>query len=154
MENKYFGGNRLMNDPVLAIGSGGNTEKVSTTALDSSGQTVYTIDGIIYNLADGDHALTAASLATAYTALLLIQVNAAGTVSSKLGTAVLTATLAAGNDVLQYPKPDAGNVAIGYVKIANATGSAFVVGTTGLDTVSITDTYYSVAQPPTAPQTS
>jgi hypothetical protein len=128
---------------------------VKTAAPNGAG-TDYAIDGKGYHKADTDNmALTAGqTLATAYTVLLLICLDSSGTLSSVLGTAVLSTDLANGNVVLQYPQATADTCPIGAMKIANATGSSFVTGTTDLDTSNLTVTYIDLLTVPSAPETS
>lgn len=45
-------------------------------------------------------------------------------------------------------EPDAGLVCFGKIHILNETGSDFTVGTTGLDTAGVTDTYYDLMRFP------
>ena len=130
---------------------GTNTENILTTVA-----AVFAIDGIFYTLAAQTEidlsAITVSSgvgtVADGYTKIFLIQLNSAGTITVNAGDAVLTADITAGTKDAAFPEPEDDKVAIAAVKVANATGSAFTLGTTDLDTVGITDTYYNLCRVP------
>jgi hypothetical protein len=93
--------------------------------------------------------MTALAVQAALTkCLYLVQINAAGTVSMKKGTEQLTADVTAGKATLDYPLPDAGNVPIGYIKIALANAATFTCGTTDLSATDVTATYYDTCGVP------
>ena len=137
----------------LAIGDG---SKLGVAIVSTVGSGVdYVIDGVIRNLADAatDKPLTAAAQqAAASKCLYLIQVNAAGTVSSVKGTAELTTDLNAGVEVLHWPQPAADNCPIGAVLMITTT-TAFTAGTTALDGTGCTAAYYNLSTVPSGPMT-
>lgn len=117
----------------------------------------YAIDGLCYHKADTDNiALTAAAQQAVSTkCLYLVQIDSAGTVSSKKGTEVPTADLTAGKAVLHWPEPDANKCPIGAIKVETDGSTTFTAGTTDLGAAGITDTYYNFAGGmPHAPLTS
>ncbi len=114
----------------------------------------YVIHGIAYNKADTDNiAVTAhATQAVSTSCLYLVQINAAGTVSTKKGTEQLTASLG-DNLAIQWPTPDADNCPIGGYKVALNSSTTFTNGTTDLGAAGVTDTYYDfIGGMPLAPQ--
>ncbi len=116
----------------------------------------FAIDGVAYHKADTDNiAVTAhAQQAVSTSCLYLVQINAAGTVSTKKGTEQLTAGLG-DNRALQWPQPDDDQCPIGGYKIATNGSTTFTNGTTDLGAAGITDTLYDfVLGLPLAPQTS
>ena len=130
----------------LAIGDGAKTGP-AIVAPNGAGID-YCIKGLAYHKADAATVLplTAAAAQDVSTkCLYLIQINAAGTVSSVKGREVLTADLTAGNDVLEWPMPsDDTQCPIGAVKIETAAATTFTAGTTALDAAGITETYYNI----------
>ena len=111
----------------------------------------FCIDGNLYHKADTDDiAVTAAAVqADLTTCLYLVCLNASGTLSTVKGDAVLTADLAAGTAVLEWPRPAAGTCPIGAVKVATS-GATFTAGTTDLGAAGVTDTYYDMFTIPSA----
>lgn len=105
----------------------------------------FAIDGLGYHKADTDNiAVTAHDQQAALTTCLyLVQIDDAGTVSTKKGDEVLTDDLTAGTKVLQWPRPDADNCPIGGYKVVCASGTTFTNGTTDLGATGITDSYYN-----------
>ena len=136
----------------LAIGDG---SKLGVAIASTVGAGIdFVIDGVIRNKGDAatDLPLTAATAqAVASKCLYLIQINAAGTVSSVKGTAKLTTALNNG-DVLDWPVPAANNCPIGAVLMITTT-HAFTAGTTALDGSGCTAAYYNLSTVPTAPMT-
>ena len=140
---------RSLTDGGLAI-HGTNTENTLTAAA-----VVHTIDGVFKSLAadteidisalvfkDGDgNTVTQEALATAKKCVYVFAVDAAGTEFMFQGVQVLEA------DDAFCPGVAAGYAAFGAVKVSNATGSDFTLGTTALDAASVTDTYYDIAYP-------
>lgn len=116
----------------------------------------FAINGLSYicTSADGDVKLDGETVEDGYTALFLVCINAAGTITVVKGDEVANADLTAGVAVVHWPTPTADTCPIGAIKIKNATGSQFVGGTTGLDTANITDTFYNFFCVPEAPLTS
>ena len=147
------GGTRCFSKAGLAEGT--NAATIKTAAPNGAGVD-YSIGGLMYHLADTDNiAMNALAQQAALTkCLYCVQVNAAGTVTLKKGTEVLTADLTAGTKGLSWPLPDDGNCAIGYIKIALASTATFTSGTTDLSAANVTATYYDVSLPPPRPLTS
>jgi len=108
-----------MNDGLLVHGalaiSGVAAEKFKTTAT-----AVYTINGVTYTKAATDNlTFTAAHEITASKfGIILIQIDAAGTISTKVPGA-LQAYDSAALALAALPAVDASNVALGYIAIAN-----------------------------------
>lgn len=124
------------------LAEGTNSATIKTAAPNGAGVD-YAINGLFYHLADADNiAITAAAVqADLTTCLYLVQVNAAGTVSTVKGTEVLTADLVNGKKGLHWPQPTAGNCPIGAFKIVTS-GATYTAGTTDNGAANITDTYY------------
>lgn len=117
----------------------------------------YAIAGLAYHKADGDNiAMTAHAAQAALTkCLYLVQINAAGTFSTKKGVEELTADLTAGKRVLHWPQPDSGNCPVGGFKVALANAATFTAGTTDFSATDVTVTDYDFAGGmPNAPLTS
>lgn len=125
----------------LAEGTNANTIK---TAAPNGAGIDYAIEGIAYHKADTDNiAMTAHAVqAVSTSCLYLVQINAAGTVSTKKGNEVLTADITAGRKNLQWPVPDADNCPIGAVRVDTNSSTTFTAGSTDLGAAGITDTYY------------
>lgn len=140
----------------LAIGDGAKTG-FGQAAPNGAGID-FVIDGLAYHKADSatNVPLTAAAQQAALTkCIYLVQINAAGTFSTKKGTEELTADLTAGKRVLHWPEPDDGCCPVGAIKIACANAATFTAGTTALDATDVTATYYNFAGGmPQAPLTS
>lgn len=142
-------GNRALSYGNLAIDA--NTENVQT------GNAVeFCIDGVLYSKAavaeidvsglavideQGD-TTTMSAQATGYDRIYLLVLNSSGTIKVVQGQAVAT------GESCYCPGCPAGYAPFGAVKVANATGSNFTFGTTGLDTSGITDTYYNLSGVP------
>ena len=106
----------------------------------------FAIDGICYHKADTDNiAVTAHGVqAVSTSCLYLVQINSAGTVSTKKGNEELTADLGV-NKALQWPYPADNNCPIGGYKIALNASTTFTNGTTDHGAAGVTDTYYDFA---------
>lgn len=99
----------------------------------------YVIDGVLYHKADSDNvAFTAHSqIADGKSALILVQIDAAGTVSTKQSNIETK-----GSGVpLVWPQADASKCALGGVRI-DCSGGTFTAGTTDLSGTGVTDTWY------------
>lgn len=107
------GTNELIRKGTLAIDA--TPEKFKTTAI-----AAYRIAGVVYTKAATTAIVfTAAHVITASKfAVILIQINAAGTISTKVPLAT-QAYNSAPLALAALPAPDAGNVALGYIAIAN-----------------------------------
>lgn len=113
----------------------------------------FAIDGIGYHKADTDNiAVTAHALQADLTSCLyLVQIDSAGTVSTKKGNEELTANVTADSKALFWPEPDDARCPIGGYRIDNS-GGTFTNGTTDLGAVTVTDTHYNfVGGMPQAP---
>ena len=107
----------LVNKATLIIDATNAAQfSTSTTA-------TYVINGVTYTkTATVDLTFTAAHVITASTfGVVLVQINAAGTISTKVPAAT-QAYASAALALAALPAPDAGNVALGYIAIANNTG--------------------------------
>lgn len=135
----------------LAEGTNANTIKI---AAPNGAGIDYVIHGVAYHKADTDNiAVTAhAQQAVSTSCLYLVQINAAGTVSTKKGTEQLTASLG-DNLSIQWPNADADSCPIGGYKVATNASTTFTNGSTDLGAAGITDTYYDfIGGMPLAPQ--
>ena len=125
-------GDSIINTSTLSTGS--TAENVATTAFQ------YRIDGVSYTKAavTAGTALTACTINTGTATVtfyggLLIQINAAGTISSlPSGTDQVHETAAAALAAAQAITPTAGNVAVGYVVVTANADSAWTAGTDDL----------------------
>lgn len=122
----------------------------------STSPTVKAANAILANIggvyvskaANTDMAALVGSLATAKSAAWAFYIDASGTLSTSDKTADAADHAAA---VALIPAVPAGQAQIGVLVLDNATGAAFVGGTTALDTASLTATYYDTVGPvPTA----
>jgi hypothetical protein len=163
-------GNRTNNKPVLSINIGG-AATVKTTAAP-----VYTVNGVAYTgsiLAAQSVAITHDENGNAYlgyvqpagvTAYYTLALNAAGTVSVVQG---MFAGQKAGTDPTvgvgpaysmgasfigggRVPDVPAGYTPFGVIKVVTAGAATFTPGTTALDAVNVTVTYFDVAVIPSS----
>jgi hypothetical protein len=127
----------------------------TTTAVKIANAIDYCIDGALYTKAITDNiAMTAADQqAVATRCLYLVQINAAGTVSTVKGVEKLTANITADQDALDWPLPAAGNCPIGFVEVETNASTTFTAGTTALSAAGITDTYIDTFAVPVRPRT-
>lgn len=141
------GGTFCFSKAGLAEGTNANTIK---TAAPNGAGTDYSIDGILYHKADTDNiAMNALPTQPAKTSCLYgIQIDKNGNVSMKQGNIVTNAALAAGVDKLDFPRPDAGNCMLGYLKIVCNNSATFTSGSTDLSATDVVDTFYDVFAPP------
>lgn len=116
----------------------------------------YCINGLMYTLTsgDGDIQLDGNTVTSLYTALFLVCVDAAGTVTVVKSDEVLNDDLANGDAVLKWPNPTKDTCPIAGLKIKNASASVFTGGTTLLDATDITFTAYNFYRVPTTHITS
>ena len=129
-------GDSIVNECTLSTGS--TAENVATTAFQ------YRIDGVTYAKAavTAGTAMTAATINTGtaagdYMGGFLVQINAAGTISTlPSGTDQVHTTTAAALAAAQALTPTAGNVAVGYVVVTANTDSAWTAGTDDLTAAS------------------
>jgi hypothetical protein len=148
-------GNRAYGKGILAV-HGTNVENVKTTAA-----VPFSINGIMYSLAATAEfdlsalavldektgaATTLTAQATAYSRAYLLALNSSGTAHIIQGTAVLTADVTAGTKSVVCPACPPTLAPFAAIKVVNASGSAFTLGTTLLSAV--TATYFDVAIAP------
>jgi hypothetical protein len=119
----------------LAIG--GDADKFQTTEI-----AVYTIGGVMKTKATagaltftGTETVNNDEVATAMWGIWLVQIDAAGTISTKAAGADMTYTSGA-LAIAALPAPDAANVAMGYILIASPSGAKFTAGTTAMTGIS------------------
>ena len=154
-------GNRCHTKATLAINAGGAATAKTT------GATIYSIGGVLYTkgaLSNQSlavtHRLDGTPVTTAEpayvqpaltTAIYVVALNAAGTIAvvqgSYNGQAVtfkpdLTKIMTGDGDI---PDEPAGYTAIGAIKVVTAAATTFTPGTTLLDAVGVTATYFDVS---------
>lgn len=152
-------GNRSLNSGTLAIDA--NTNDVQTSAAVN-----YIIDGVFYQLAiqaaidlsgiyritEGGTVAGAAGGYTAipdgYTCAYILVVDTSGNIRVVEGTQVANTDITEGTKTCECPSCPPNHAVFGAVKVANASGSSFTFGTTGLDTSGVTDTYYNLSVVP------
>lgn len=118
----------------LAVSATAEKFKTTTTA-------VYRIAGVTYTKAATDNLVFSAGHIVAATkyGVVLVQINAAGTVSTKVPGATQsynTANLA----LAALPSPDAGNAALGYITLDNSGSDGSSTGAWTANTDDLTDT--------------
>lgn len=116
----------------------------------------YAIEGILYHYADSAtnvpfDAYDAQGLLTS--CLYLICLDSGGNALTVMGTPVLSADLAAGIAVLEWPVTPEGYCAIGAIRIDTTTSYNFTPGTTALSATGVTDTYFDLYAVPVTPLT-
>ena len=145
---RHLLGNMTFNSGVLAI-DGTNTENVQT------GATIeFTVKGIHYTkaaVAEIDLStltgLPSTALADGYTQMFGLELVAGGTISVVYGEQIATADITSGDQVVDWPIASDGlSTVFGAIKVANASGSDWTLGTTDLDAAGITDTYYNICR--------
>lgn len=137
----------------LAEGTNANTIKINAP---NGAGIDFAIDGVAYHKADTDNiAVTAHAQQAALTkCLYLVQIDSAGTVSTKKGNEELAADLGV-NKSLQWPTPDADKCPIGGYKVALANAATYTNGSTDHSASDVTVTYYDfIGGMPNAPQVS
>lgn len=142
------GGTLCLSKAGLAVGSSGAT--VDIAAPNGAGVD-YAINGKLYHKADAtNNAISAGTVVPAlYSCLFLVELDTSGNVTTKQGTAVLTASI--GKVPLNWPEPTSGKCPIGAFRIDCATGYTYTPGTTLNSATGITDTYYDLLAVPDAP---
>ena len=132
---------RTIDTPVLAIGSSSTAKVLITNAV------LVFVNGKIVlvpaSTTAGTEAPLTGTIADGYINMYGIYVDAAGTLSSALGTPTLIANGIGG--VIPPPTP-LKKTCLGYVTVST-TGAAFTGGTTALSAGTATDLYYNVAGP-------
>ena len=68
--------------------------------------------------------------------IVTVTVDTSGTYTAYVGTSATTLA-----SIVPYEDDYNGEAVVGYIVIENETGSDFTIGTTGLDTANVTDTY-------------
>ena len=141
--------NMTLDDVGLAI-HGTNTENVLTAnAADQIINGVFNalaadteIDISALSFYDGDGNLLSAvtALADGYEAKYVLANNASDTQICCIGWPMLTSQ----GDDADWPNVPTGYAPFGGIKVVNASGADFTIGTTALDASGITDTYYDL----------
>ena len=147
------GGTLCLSHPELTIG--GDATKIKTAAPNGLGVD-YAIDGIIYNVLDtvGDRSVTAAAIQAELTSCIyLVTLNAAGTLATVKGTAVLSADITAGKKPLTWPAPAVNTCPIGAIKVVTTSGNDFTAGTDDWNDAGSAFTWYDFMAIPTTPIT-
>ena len=142
-------GNVCLASVGLAI-HGTNTENVLTAnavALVNGGlfnafaaQTEIDISGKSFFDAAGDSITAPTSVPDGYTCKFVLAANSADAIVVICGKPILTSQ----GDDADWPILPDGYAPFGGIKVGNASGAAFVIGTTDLDAAGITDTYYNL----------
>jgi len=124
------------------LGIGSTPAELSIAAPNGAGVD-FAIAGIAYHLADdGTVAMDAQAVqADLTTCLYLVLLDSAGALTVVKGIEVLTADLAAGITVVQFPDAPADLCPIGAFKVVTS-GGTYTGGTTSLADGAVTDTYY------------
>jgi hypothetical protein len=147
------GGTLCLSKAGLAIGS---TPAQLAIAAPNGAGVDFVINGTLYHKADiASVAVTAQAIQPAlYTCLYLVQLNAAGTLSTVKGTQVLTAALAAKSAVLKWPEPTSALYCpIGAYKVVTALTATYTAATTDHDAANVTTTYIDLMCIPPSPLT-
>ena len=126
----------LLIDGTLTISATADQYKTVSTA-------VYTISGVTYTKAATDNleftladTINTGSAATAYWGIWLVQINAAGTVSTKAGGGLADQLYASeALAIAALPAVDASNAALGYIVVASTVSTPFTCNTTDLTTI-------------------
>lgn len=128
------------------LAEGTNAATIKTAAPNGAG-TDFAINGFAYHKADTDNiAVTAHAAQAALTkCLYLVQIDSAGTISTKKGNEELVTDLANGSKGLHWPLPDDSKVAIGGYKVALANAATFTNGTTDHSATDVTVSYFNFA---------
>lgn len=116
----------------------------------------YCIGGIWYTNAidaaidiSAEVASIPAALADGYEQIFVFEIDASGNYTVSAGTAASNVDVDAGDDSPGWPEPSSASVCpFAAVKVRNASGSAFTLGTTSLAAAGITDTYYDLCRIP------
>lgn len=123
----------------VSFTSGGLAIHGAGSALVKTANTViFSANGVLGSLAAADMPALSGSIPNGSTNIAVFEVDSTGMTHTTMGTA---ATTLAG---VVWPKTPDANALIGFVIIANASGSAFTCGTTALDTGSVTTTYVNL----------
>lgn len=135
-----FGGTVHLGKPGLAAGTNAGTIQLAAA-------TIYAINGVTYTKAITNNiavnALPVQAVDT--TAIYLIAADAAGTITVYQGTPQLTADLAAGTKVLQYPELPTTVCPLGEMKVVTV-AVTFTAGTTALNAAGVTTTFVDLYQ--------
>lgn len=125
----------LLAAPTLALnGAGGTTAKTSTAVA------AMIAGSYVTKAADQAMSALAGTLATAKSALWEFLIDSAGTITTTTKTADCATNALA---LAARAATPANKLSLGYLIVANASGSNFVGGTTALDATGITVTYVS-----------
>lgn len=135
-----FGGTVNLGKPGLAAGTNAGTIQLAAA-------TNYAINGVMYTKAITNN-ITVNALpvqAADTTSIYLIAADAAGAITVYQGAPVLTADLAAGNKVLQYPDIPTTVAPLGEMKVVTV-AVTFTAGTTALNAAGVTTTFVDLFQ--------
>lgn len=130
LENQF-----LLSKATLVIKAGSSPTVKSSSAIDVLAAGVRQ-----QKSANTDMSAIAGTLATAKAALWAFYIDSAGTITTSTKTADAADAAAA---LELKPACPINKVELGYIIVANASGSNFTGGTTALDATDITTTYYS-----------
>lgn len=125
----------LLAAPTLVIKAGSSAVVKSSSAI-----AALVAGSYVTKAADTDMSALAGTLATAKAALWEFYIDSSGTLSTSTKTA--DAANAAAALALRPTRPS-NKLSLGYIIVANASGSNFVGGTTALDATGVTVTYVS-----------
>lgn len=131
----YLTNTYIISKATLAIKAAEGTVPKSTSAIR------VLVSGVFQaKAANTDMSVIAGTLATAKSALWAFYIDSAGTITTSTKTADAATPAAA---LLLKPAVPDNKVELGYIIVANASGSNFTGGTTALDATGVTTTYYS-----------
>lgn len=128
------------------LNSAGLVIKAGSSAIVKAGSAFAALAGgaVVVKAANTDMSALVGTLATAKSAVWAFYIDSAGVITTSAKTA--DANDAAAALALMPASPD-NKAMIGFIVVANASGSNFVGGTTALDAASITTTYYNTTGP-------
>lgn len=140
----------------FCAGKAGFSIDTATNDVETDNAFDYCIGGIWYtNAIDAAIDISAeisslpAALASGYECVYMFEIDASGNYTVSAGDPVLVSDITAGTKTADWPQPSSTSVCpFGAVRVRNETGSAFTLGTTGLDTSGITDTFYDICRGP------
>jgi hypothetical protein len=136
--------NRILSCPLLAEGTNANTFK-TTYAMS------YAIKGLAYYKAATDNiAFTAghAQIPAGYEAIIAVDIDSGGTVSTVQSNLVKTTDLANGVDQFEWPALSRDKCRIGGIRVKCQNSATFTAGSTDLSATDVIDTYIHLADYP------
>ena len=142
-------GTRNMDSAAIAI-HGANAENILLANAIS-----YMVNGLMYsNAADAEIDISAevtvpANLADLSEQIFVLCIDSAGAYSFVTGNVVLNADIDSGDKLSHWPEDLTDDVCpIAAIKVKNASGADFILGTTLLSAAGIADTYYNLGVVP------